>query len=140
MGADLITFMLVGPERIELTKGKRQNILNFCQERVFAAQMVSEGKATSKQEKMLNGLDECDIDNLSSEKPEEALESFLSLWNDVDGGFRDTNSRYFRLGKGKRHQLLVAGDMSWGDEPDGAGYQIVKRANLLGLFPLLGIH
>lgn len=30
--------------------------------------------------------------------------------------------------------------MSWGDEPQGAGYQALKMAYILGIYPILGIE
>ena len=82
----------------------------------------------------MNGLE-----RLAGLKPAEVLNCFLDVWNNTP--FRDTTSRLFRPGnRGKWYKIVVAGDMSWGDDPDGAGYQTINEARLLGLFPLLGVR
>jgi len=139
MGADLITFILVGPESLKLTRGRRQNILNRCEEVRDAATAVTNGDGSKKQKLLVEGLDEYARETLALCEPSKVLDYFLEVWNNA--GPRDVNSRLFRPAPGKRMlKLLVAGDMSWGDEPEGAGYQAIKEAYLLGLFPRLGIQ
>lgn len=137
MGADLICWMLMGPEEIKLSRGLRQNVLNKCNEVVFAAKQVVAGKANKKQRALVSDLDEVETENLCETDPETVLDSFLNVWNGGEG--RDVNFRVFKVG-GKTRKFLVSGDMSWGDEPDGYGYQTIGEARRLGLFPLLGIE
>jgi hypothetical protein len=60
----------------------------------------------------------------STEDLVQEVRQFVADWN--DGGFRDLSYREDPLHP--RRKVVVAGDLSWGDEPDGAGYQMLKKA------------
>jgi len=63
------------------------------------------------------------------------VKEFVAGWN--DGCFRDMSSR---IAPDKpRRKVVVAGELSWGDEPDGLGYQMLKKAFGLGIAQQLGI-
>lgn len=64
--------------------------------------------------------------------PEGAVAELLETWNKRT--WTDVNTRDY----GTR-QILVAGGVSYGDEPEGVGYQACKRASQLGLLRLYGI-
>jgi hypothetical protein len=38
-----------------------------------------------------------------------------------------------------RRKVVVAGELSWGDEPEGAGYQMLKKAFGLTIAQRLGV-
>ena len=66
---------------------------------------------------------------------QEALDDLLSLWQD---GYRDSS---FREDPDDPTQLiLVAGEMSWGDTPQGGGYIALAVAFVLCLTDSLGIR
>ncbi len=70
--------------------------------------------------------------------PEElakAVQEFVEAWN--DSCFRDTS---YRIDPDKPdRKVVVAGELSWGDEPDGFGYQMLKKAFGLGIAQRLGV-
>jgi hypothetical protein len=63
------------------------------------------------------------------------VRQFVAGWN--DGGFRDLSYRMDPLHPGRK--IVVAGDLSWGDEPDGVGYQLLKKAFGLTIAQRLGV-
>ena len=64
------------------------------------------------------------------------VRTFVSRWN--KGSVRDMASREDPQDPGRK--VVVAGDLSWGDEPDGAGYQLLKKAFGLTIAQLLGVE
>ena len=62
---------------------------------------------------------------------------FVEFWN--GRGSRDSAGREVQCG-GETCRVIFAGEPSWGDEPDGHGYHLLKRAMLSGLSDLLGLH
>ena len=64
-----------------------------------------------------------------------AVQEFAAGWN--DGRFRDWSFRLDPEKPGRKG--VVAGELSWGDEPDGLGYQMLKKAFGLGIAQRLGV-
>ena len=62
----------------------------------------------------------------------EYVESFLYFWETPS---RDTIHRYL-----SDSQIVCAGEQTWGDEPQGYGFQMLKEADFLGLLKVLGIE
>jgi len=63
------------------------------------------------------------------------VRDFVASWN--DGRFRDLSYRVDPLHP--RHKVVVAGERSWGDEPQGIGYQMLKKAFGLTIAQRLGV-
>jgi hypothetical protein len=63
------------------------------------------------------------------------VREFAAGWN--DGCFRDLTFRDDPKKPGRK--VVVAGELSWGDEPDGCGYQMLKKAFGLGIAQRLGV-
>ncbi len=63
------------------------------------------------------------------------VRDFVAAWN--DGRFRDMSYRLDPLRP--RRKVVVAGELSWGDEPEGAGYQMFKKAFGLTVAQRLGV-
>jgi hypothetical protein len=63
------------------------------------------------------------------------VRDFAANWN--KSGFRDMSSRDDPGDRGRK--VVVAGELSWGDEPSGGGYQMLKKAFGLGITQLLGV-
>lgn len=81
---------------------------------------------------------EVESDHVFAGTPEELakeIQEFVAGWN--DGCFRDLAFRIDPEKPGRK--VVVAGELSWGDEPDGRGYQMLKRAFGLGIAQLLGV-
>lgn len=70
------------------------------------------------------------LDDLAKE-----VREFAANWNKSD--FRDMSFRDDPREKGRK--VVVAGELSWGDEPDGRGYQMLKKAFGLGIAQRLGV-
>ena len=81
---------------------------------------------------------EVESDHVFAGTPEElakVVQEFAAGWN--DGHFRDLAFRIDPEKPGRK--VVVAGELSWGDEPDGRGYQMLKKAFGLGIAQLLGV-
>lgn len=152
MGADLITCILIGPEKINLTPKKQKEIIRSTTVFVEAAKRAVtdpesgvidpgsgcyyEENLSQEDKRLLNGEQVEHLEQAASLDPQKVLSEFLHLWKGE--GFRDCDSRSVRIGR-KHYQVVVAGDRSWGDEPDGDGYQTLKNACLLHIPSKLGI-
>lgn len=63
------------------------------------------------------------------------VKDFATGWD--DGCFRDLSYRVDPLKPSRK--VVVAGELSWGDEPEGAGYQMLKEAFGLTIAQRLGV-
>ena len=63
------------------------------------------------------------------------VQQFVDGWN--AGRFRDLSSRPDP--RDPDWKIVVAGELSWGDEPDGRGFQMFKKAFGLNIAQLLGV-
>ncbi len=147
MGADLITYLVVGPDTITLSdyqrtkviKQLRTNAEGLRQECLKELDQSNEAEPTVEDfgDALSNlGTNErvapCLVD---SELAETVLDDFLSVWHDLR---RDANKRL--MPGDKERCIFVAGEMSWGDAPPGEAYRTMDFAACLGLLPLLGIE
>lgn len=64
-----------------------------------------------------------------------AVQAFVTEWN--ESCFRDLAAREDPENPGRK--VVVAGELSWGDEPDGRGYQMLKKAFGLTIAQLLSV-
>jgi len=81
---------------------------------------------------------EVEAKHVFSATPEELariVQGFVDDWNKPY--YRDMASRPDPDDRNRK--VVVAGELSWGDEPDGAGYQLLKRAFGLGIAQSLGV-
>jgi hypothetical protein len=137
MGADLIAYTLVGPPRLRPNKALVKKVLAHAGHVVAAAkQAEADPDFDWDQDKFLKGFDQEVLHEIMDLDPEGTLKDFLSVW---EGNARDSTSRDVKLG-GKTYRVLTAGDMSWGDEPSGFGYETIRDASRLGILDLLGIE
>ena len=63
------------------------------------------------------------------------VREFVAGWN--ESSFRDVSNRIDP--ENPRRKVVVAGELSWGDEPTGCGYQMLKKAFGLGIAQRLGV-
>ncbi len=136
MGADQVGYIAVGPVRIRADRIKPA--VKACQ-RHRKALLALTGPDATRQERMdavLSGtgdyLDPADI----PENPEQDIRAFVEWWRTL--GSRDTCSRSDPCNA--RQKIVYAGEMSWGDEPEGHGYRQLKRAFAWGFAEALGIR
>lgn len=172
MGADLITFLPVGPAKLKASK-KRQEVAVRRAKKIIselnelaALREAYEGEDDPKKRKAISlkaskigvaqkGVPTSAAKNFFSLKlsstgseflddniwitsldPEKVLEDFLHIWHHRSH-CRDCSSRL--LPNDPKTQVMVVGEMSWGDEPDGWGFQTVKAAIALGYLEFFGI-
>lgn len=148
MGADLITYIAVGPARptkrqIESAIKGADKIIKHCKKLV----KLSDDEIALDHPLLSDligeeGLDNIDlvkpyIETIALSNPKKVVKEFLDWW----GGrtyARDTN------GRPDPHRpneiIMVCGEMSWGDLPDGIGYQTMRQAYWLGIPYRLGIR
>jgi hypothetical protein len=129
MGADMIGYILVRPAK-GADKIAKQQI-----EKIKT--ILSNTKLTP--EKKVDKLISANVDLEYSHDIEEMGDSkFIEIVDglvqsmDLQIAGRDLMSR-FAVIKGRRIEILVAGDMSWGDEPGGFGYNLLKTYVQLGI-------
>ena len=144
MGADLIVYILKGPRELDVRKKGRaiataQTYLDAIS--AFAGN-PDDDKAERKARKLF-GCQQADLEDIVgiclNVSAKETVETLLNVWNTPSTLLaRDTCSRG-DPGSSK-DVIKVAGDSSWGDEPDGLGYQTFKMAEMLGLFEVFGIR
>lgn len=142
MGADLITYIVKGPAKLsEKSRAEAvklaENIISACKE---AVEKQDSGAGLSdkeiKQLQQLTGLDLDDnLESMAALNPECVVGDLYEAWAE---NFRDVNGRYDP--DDENQKILVAGELSWGDEPEGAGYQALKNAERCGLFEFFGIR
>ena len=136
MGAEQIGYLVKGPEKIPDIHVVQA--VRACRQRraELLAAAGGEGDATAREHAALSVtgdyFDPADI----PEDPKSAIREFIEWWHATDLG--DTCCRSDPDQAGQR--ILFAGEMSSGDEPQGTGYQMLKRAYTWGFARALGIR
>ena len=82
---------------------------------------------------------ECDaqMEAMSSAVGKDEVEKFVAWWEHRTMA-RDTSSRPDP--DDETQQLIVCGDFSYGDKPEGLGYSIMERAGWFGIPEKLGVR
>ena len=154
MGADFISIVLVGPLKLSLSKAlrrkaeKKMEKLSSVVCRLKFLQETLEISDPTTSQWAQNELEELIKDNL---KPHEEIEDVLwaVAYKDNPGKFIDelfeawdgTRDNAWRIDPtDKKRKIWTAGNMTWGDEPDGFGYQTMKHADAAGLLDIFGIE
>lgn len=157
MGADLIGFLVKGPEKIELTEDLRSAAMKQLGK---ITEYISRYEQTQNNSSMSTAVNEAlqsDLDhayeqlgNMAEDQDmlyeeltslelgfdDEALGKFVEWWHSPLG----RNIAYRSDPDDDTKRIFFAGDMSWGDEPDGIGYRYLKWAVYTGVGALLGIY
>jgi hypothetical protein len=142
MGADLVGYMLKGPreldrDRFELARGIAANVIGQAGQ-ARAAELAGEDferEDFDALDNMLIDLD-CDLENIAELDPESALSDLVSVWE--EGAERDLTTRIDPDDDEQR--IVFAGEMSWGDEPEGFAYRTFRDADKLGMLDVFGIR
>lgn len=140
MGADLITITLVGPVKLKPGKRLTQRILAYAERVVDAAGTIASAIEHDENwdlvgNKYVGQFDAEDLSAIYVLNPKQVLKDLLNVW---EGGPRDVSTREVTL-KGTKYRIVVAGDMSWGDLPDGDGFLTLRDADRLGMLDRLGL-
>lgn len=154
MGADLIGYLIKGPRDLALHRDAAVLALTAYHVTVRTAldAYVAAGGDDLEDAAQVEALVGSDLysavenqygeflgeslEALLDTDPAEAIDTFITLWE--SGAASDMTSR---TDPDDATQLLVfAGEMSWGDEPSGTGYQALKDAEFSGVLTALGIR
>lgn len=170
MGADLIGYIVVGPAELDKSKEKKQALMEQAEKDKKLIDEISKlltekglddadydaqiAALSDKQRTYVEGLNERregdswfreeeDVNNLldwaeeafTPEAVESIIEDLFAVW---DNGARDSMSR--SLPGDPTQRILACGELSWGDEPDGWGYQTLKKADRAGILDAYGIR
>ena len=136
MGADQIGYLVKGPRKINPARIKAA--ARAClKTRAAILKDVSDNANRGERQEAAYALtsEYFDPEDIP-ENPEQAIREWIEWWTHQDS--RDTCSRSDP--DNPRQQLVYAGEMSWGDEPSGRGYQMLKKAFAWGFAEALGIR
>jgi hypothetical protein len=161
MGVDLIGFLVKGPRDISDKKEEAVKFLEkrnvFLKESIIRIQSVLDENLNLdddvnyeklfNNDKLLNNFLEenqgsyYDIPELIEEdliidNPEKFVEKFINFW--TSNYARDTTARADPDDPEK--QIMFAGSESYGDEPNGYGYRMLKKVHQTGLNTVLEIN
>lgn len=165
MGSSLITYILVGPEKLDGRKKQQavrqaRKVIEIVKkwkalEETSDGSDVTKDVATDNLEEFLKKTFKHDLPHLDDStelqgmeklldiEPTKQVEELLHLWHKntfigIDRTPDDLNSRLYGRGK-SRKRIMVAGAVSWGDDPDGDGYQFIDTCEKLGITSIFGI-
>jgi hypothetical protein len=151
MGADFIGMMVVGPREldksVEVSNKAAQRLKEFItgflaieelNKKVANKELTNEETYQEQLDKVydetpeLLSLEEMSEGGWCLEYKDKEMMFVLELLDVWETGSRDSICRWLDDDK----KVVAAGDMSWGDEPDGFGYRTLKHAEQAGLFPI----
>ena len=147
MGADLVGYLVKGPCKIDVEKlFTPVNLERVEKTREYVHSLnqwlrgAREQEAPIAPDPTLDNLRtwvtayEEELDELEGDAADWLRET-AETWNNLD--FRDVASR---LDPDDPNQVIVfAGDMSWGNEPEGCGYQFLRQLEHSGFWSILGL-
>lgn len=162
MGADLICFIAKGPvkvnKRSQMKAVKRATkIIELAKELVRVAKKFDrEEDLTDAEAKLYNdgildpllsgfqdqeqysSLDEAveNLETLAGFEPNTEVSEFVRYW--LTNAARDTNSRIDP--DDNKQKIVVCGELSWGDAPEGEGYLKMRYGYWLDIPQSLGIR
>ena len=136
MGADQIGYLVKGPARI-LTRGIPRAVRAcLARRRELLDEAGPDADEWVRRETALEITNEFFDPVDIPDDPEPVVKEFVDWWRSLNA--RDTT---FRVDPDDpRQRIVYAGDMSYGDEPDGRGYQMLKRAFAWGFAEALGVR
>ena len=130
MGSNLITIVVVGPKKLDCSDEFREHVVAKAKRRIKACQAWSGGRLPA-------GLnDEEEVELTSKLDAEDVVNRTIAFWNDPSEA--DTN---FRMAKYRdtAMKVVVAGNSTWGDSPDGEGFRLLSNAARLRILDELGL-
>ena len=136
MDADLIGYLCIGPQKI--SNRRFLKAVETARETLMELKSWRDGGEMPEYlEDYGNGID--DVKQLKSyidinADPYDIVNEIVKFWENWNS--RDCASRLLN----KKEQIIFAGEMTWGDEPDGVGYKCLKRMFILGIDKELGIR
>lgn len=151
MGADLITYICFGPRHfskkaLKLAHKEVEVKLSLAKELVeiesYEPSRIEELNERIRQILILlgPGLEELyqynQLGDLVNQGADSIIEQIVTAWDGcADCASRDVPNPT----RGGIEVVVVAGDMTWGGEPEGTGYQGLKFIDTFGLNEILGV-
>jgi hypothetical protein len=155
MGAALICFIVKGPDQISseakkaaiqqaecfrslLDRWNNENAETFDQ--FLAKTNNTRGDLVCNTEGVSNDTEFWEVSHLRNINPTAWVDNFIAFWNEKmrEPFVRDIS---WRTDPDDKTQIIVvAGGESWGDEPDGDGYQTLKAAFRVGITKMMGLR
>jgi hypothetical protein len=154
MGADLIGYMCVGPKKIseaqaQAAEEKAWRIFqglrtwwkavetedtNHPKPPPEISDALDSAQIDESYKLELLSFGDKDIETATKNDIDALVDEIVGFWNDP--GFRDTVDRWIS----DTEKVIFCGEMSWGDEPSGHGYGLLKMAHVLDILDELGIR
>ena len=136
MGSSLITTVCVMPytldaELVELAREKARKITAILAQDEYGSEELEPLGLDMYDVEMTFGY----LEDMSELDVAELLEQFLT-WYGAGASSRDTTTR--PCPGLPDHQIVVSGASTWGDAPDGEGYEFMTKLSALGLLGVLG--
>lgn len=145
MGASLIGYLVKGPHELNTDEALTQAAIARAQamlDQIAAwesAEIDDEREAFAAQYSIshedFTDLISSQNESLTGKTAAEMVNDFIEFWPGED--CRDACVRPDPDSPGK--VIIFAGEMSWGDEPQGEAFKQLQRAELLGLYSVFGI-
>jgi hypothetical protein len=136
MGAEQIGWLCKGP--VKIPAGKVKAAIKACLQR--RQELLDDAGADATRDERCDAAEsatDVSFDPLDiPENPEKEIRAFVEWWHELDS--RDTCSRADP--DDSLQKIVYAGEMTWGDEPHGYGYQKLKQAMAWGFVKALGIR
>ena len=130
MGAELIVITVVGPKKLNVSDEFRDILVAKAERRIAACKKWSGGK-------LPRGLDdEQEVELTADLDARTVVERTIAFWNSPSE--KDTCWRIAKVGD-QTLKIVVAGDSTWGDTPDGEGYRLLVDAARLRILDELGL-
>lgn len=144
MGSELITYICFGPKHFTKTQIKKARaeierqikLVKECLEMGEEESQQFMDKWGKTEPGLAQVAENGELELLPTE-PYEVIDVITAVW---EGNYTDTNERPVpNPTKGGIEKVIVAGGMSWGDEPDGGGFQGLKLIEVFNLYEILGV-
>lgn len=145
MGANFLSYTLFGPYNLSRAKRLENRAIKRLSRFIDVAVRFQElenmvGDEVETEIQAL--LDEVNIDDSNElhwalsyrDDPARLINELMIVWHDGS-----SDSAYRRDPLHHDRKIWTAGEMSWGDEPDGFGYQTVAHADKAGILSIFGI-
>lgn len=138
MGMELVGYLVKGPTEPDFGDDNKSRFLKVIENLREWAWSVNRGDPIQlgHWELKYTDVDQyCDTDELMVIDGDLLWDNLRGLWSN---GSRDCQSRLDPINK--RHTIMFCGDMTWGEPPEGMGYETLKWAHKTGLLEILKIR
>lgn len=149
MGASLVGYLIIAPKR--LTDGQKEDSVkhfrNLRKEAKILIGAEDPDEVPASDTPILSAQfkeweDWCgatSVWDLADTYGHYTLKNLEEMWNFIeDHKYEETD--YTRRDISDSEQVIFAGEMTWGDIPDGLTYRLIQDIHIMGLADILGIR